>query len=145
MSKNILILNGPTLNMLGLREPEIYGTSTLSDVEKMCSEQARALGLTVDFRQSNHEGQLVDWILEARGKFAGMVFNPAAYSHTSVALRDALPLFEGPIIEVHISNIHARERFRHHSHVSAIADGVICGLGVMGYNLALTALADRLE
>lgn len=140
MSKNVLILNGPNLNMLGMREPEVYGSTSLADIEKNCAAYANKLGLTIDFRQSNHEGELVDWIQDARGKFDAIIFNPGAYSHTSIALRDALPVFDGTIIEVHISNIHARERFRHHSHVSAVADGVICGLGVMGYNLALTAL-----
>lgn len=142
MSKKVLILNGPNLNQLGVREPEIYGSTTLADIEKSCTKYASDLGLTVDFRQSNHEGELIDWIQDARGKFDAIIFNPGAYSHTSIALRDALPVFDGTIIEVHISNIHARERFRHHSHVSAVADGVICGLGVMGYNLALTALTD---
>lgn len=145
MSKKILILNGPNLNLLGLREPDVYGATTLADIEKSCVTQATALGLEVDVRQSNHEGELVDWVQQARGNFAAIIFNPGAYSHTSIALRDAIPVFDGPVIEVHISNIHARERFRHHSHISPVADGVICGMGVMGYNLALTALSDRLK
>lgn len=144
MAKKILILNGPNLNFLGKREPEVYGNLTLSDIEQMCAEEAATHSFEIDFRQSNSEGELVTWIQDAGGEFAGIVFNPAAYSHTSIAIRDALPLFEGPIVEVHISNIHARERFRHHSHVSPVATGVICGLGTMGYKLAIAALADQL-
>lgn len=144
MAKKILILNGPNLNFLGKREPEVYGNLTLADIEQMCAEEAALHGFEIDFRQSNSEGELVTWIQDASNTFAGIVFNPAAYSHTSIAIRDALPLFEAPIVEVHISNIHARERFRHHSHVSPVATGVICGLGAMGYKLAIAALADQL-
>lgn len=144
MAKSVLILNGPNLNMLGLREPQTYGTGTLEDIGVMCAREAAKLGLSVDFRQSNAEGELVGWIQEAHGKFAGLVINPAAYSHTSIAIHDALRIADMPVIEVHLSNIHARESFRHHSHVSAVADGVICGLGPDGYRLALIALAGRI-
>lgn len=130
----ILILNGPNLNMLGQRQPEIYGAETLADVEAMC----RGLGLAeLEFRQSNHEGQLVDWIQEARGAFGGIVINPGAYSHTSIAILDALNAYEGRVVEVHVSNIHKREAFRRHSHVSGRADAVIAGLGTEGYAAAL--------
>ena len=137
----ILILNGPNLNMLGTRQPEIYGADTLADVET----KARALGLAeLTFRQSNHEGQLVDWIQEARATQDGIVINPGAYSHTSVAILDALNAFDGPVVEVHISNIHKREAFRHHSYVSARAEAVIAGLGIEGYFAALRWLAARI-
>ncbi|MGP4114123.1 type II 3-dehydroquinate dehydratase [Streptomyces sp. 4N509B] len=129
-----MILNGPNLNLLGLRQPHIYGTDTLADVERLCVEAANRHGATVDMRQSNHEGQLVDWVQEAREHHDGIVINPAAYSHTSVALLDALSACEGrPIVEVHISNIHRREEFRRHSYVSGVADAVIAGCGVQGY------------
>ncbi|AXG79403.1 type II 3-dehydroquinate dehydratase [Streptomyces paludis] len=142
----VLVLNGPNLNLLGRRQPEIYGTDTLADVEKLCAETAASHGLETDFRQSNHEGQLVDWIQEAREHHAAIVINPAAYTHTSVAIRDALAACdELPIIEVHISNIHRREEFRHHSYVSAIADGVIAGCGIQGYALAVQRVARLLE
>lgn len=141
MSNLILILNGPNLNMLGLRQPEVYGPATLADVEAECRAAADALGLGCRCAQSNHEGQLIDWIHEARGTAAGIVINPGAYSHTSVAILDALNIFEGPVLEVHISNIHKREAFRHHSFVSARADGVIAGFGVQGYVLALQRMA----
>jgi 3-dehydroquinate dehydratase-2 len=135
---NILVLNGPNLNLLGQREPGIYGTETLADVEASC----RVLDLAgVEFRQSNHEGVLVDWIQEARGRFGAIVINPGAYSHSSIAILDALNAFEGRVVEVHISNIHRREAFRHHSHVSARADAVIAGLGTEGYRAALRYLA----
>jgi 3-dehydroquinate dehydratase-2 len=135
---NILVLNGPNLNLLGQREPGIYGTETLADVEASC----RVLDLAgVEFRQSNHEGVLVDWIQEARGRFDAIVINPGAYSHSSIAILDALNAFEGRVVEVHISNIHRREAFRHHSHVSARADAVIAGLGTEGYRAALRYLA----
>ena len=140
--KPVYVLNGPNLNMLGLREPEIYGDLTLADIETVCRGEADKLGLAVDLRQTNHEGQLVDWIQEARGSACGVIINPAAYSHTSVALLDALRLLDQPVIEVHISNIYAREAFRHHSFVSQVVDGVICGLGVTGYVLALEAVAS---
>lgn len=144
MPKPIFILNGPNLNLLGLRQPEIYGTQTLEDVAEACSALAEGLGLSVRFHQSNHEGQLVDWVHEARSAAAGIIINPAAYSHTSVAILDALNAFDGPVIEVHISNIHKREAFRHHSHVSARADGVIAGCGVEGYLLALRRMGSLL-
>ncbi|UWQ16198.1 type II 3-dehydroquinate dehydratase [Jannaschia sp. M317] len=140
MSK-ILILNGPNLNLLGQREPHIYGSDTLADVEA----QARALNLgDLTFAQSNHEGALVDLIQQARGTQDAIVINPGAYSHTSVAILDALSAFEGPVVEVHISNIHKREAFRHHSYVSARAEAVIAGLGIEGYFAALRWLAARL-
>jgi len=138
----ILILNGPNLNLLGTRQPEIYGHASLADVEKSCRRRAGELGLGLEFRQSNHEGELIDWIQQARGKMAGIVINPAGYSHSSVALLDALVACELPVIEVHLSNIFKREAFRHHSFVSEAARGVICGLGPRGYLLALDALAD---
>ena len=141
MAKPIFILNGPNLNLLGLRQPEIYGSQTLDDVAEACSALADDLGVTIRFLQSNHEGQLVDWIQEARGAAAGIIINPAAYSHTSVAILDALNAFDGPVIEVHISNIHKREAFRQHSFVSARADGVIAGCGVEGYLLGLRRMA----
>lgn len=144
MATSILILNGPNLNLLGTRQPEIYGSTTLDDIHKMCVSAADALGLEIDFRQSNHEGELVTWIQQARGVAAGLIINPAAYTHTSVALLDALVAVEMPVIEVHLSNIHRREEFRRHSYVSQAASGVICGLGAKGYELALTAMADLL-
>lgn len=139
----VLVLNGPNLNMLGTREPEIYGSQTLADIEAMAAERAAALGLAIDFRQSNSEGELVTWIQEARTSAQAIVINAGAYSHTSIAILDALQAFEGPIVEVHLSNIFRREAFRHHSHVSGVAVGVICGLGAKGYLLALEALADK--
>lgn len=137
MAKPIFILNGPNLNLLGLRQPEIYGRQTLEDVAEACGALAEELGLAIRFQQSNHEGQLVDWIQEARAAAAGVVINPGAYTHTSVAILDALNAFDGPVIEVHISNIHKREAFRHHSYVSLRAEGVIAGFGTEGYLLAL--------
>jgi len=137
----ILILNGPNLNLLGVREPETYGTDTLADIEEACLERAAALGLAVDFRQSNHEGQLVDWIQEARDSADGIVINAGGYTHSSVAILDALRASDLPVIEVHISNIFKREHFRHRSYVSLAATGVICGLGPHGYLLALDAIA----
>jgi len=141
----VLVLNGPNLNMLGTREPTIYGRATLAEIEQACVADGKRLGLAVTCRQSNHEGELVTWIQQARGSMGGIVINPGAYSHTSVAILDALTAAEVPTIEVHLSNIHKREAFRHHSYVSRIATGVICGLGVQGYMLALLALADRLN
>mgnify|MGYP000240438218 FL=1 len=141
LSKPIFVLNGPNLNLLGLRQPEIYGRETLADVEAALGALAGDLGVVLVCRQSNHEGQLVDWIQEARGTAAGILINPGAYSHTSVAILDALNAFEGPVLEVHISNIHKREAFRHHSFVSARADGVIAGFGTQGYLLALRRMA----
>lgn len=138
---NIHILNGPNLNLLGSREPDVYGHETLADVEQACAQAAQQLGVTTLFRQSNHEGELVDWVQQAREKAAGIIINPAAFTHTSVALLDALQMFEGPVLEVHISNIHKRESFRHHSFISARADGVIAGFGTQGYVLALHRMA----
>ncbi|WP_417533414.1 type II 3-dehydroquinate dehydratase [Marinobacterium stanieri] len=142
MSKLIYVLNGPNLNLLGKRQPEIYGHETLADVQKRMEEKGDALGLEIAFFQSNHEGELVDIIHQAREQAAGIVINPAAYSHTSVAILDALNTFEGPVVEVHISNIHKREAFRHHSYVSSRAEGVIAGLGTLGYVLALDYFAQ---
>ena len=141
----ITILNGPNLNLLGRRQPEIYGHDTLADVEASCRTAAEAAGFELRFHQSNAEHQLIDWIHEAREVSGGIVINPAAYSHTSVAILDALNTFEGPVIEVHISNIHKREEFRHHSFVSARADGVIAGCGVQGYVLAVERLKTLLK
>lgn len=144
MAKRVLVLNGPNLNMLGVREPQTYGSQTLADIEKMCKAEGKKLGLTVTCKQSNHEGELVTWIQEAMGRQDAIVINPAAYSHTSVAIHDAIRAVGLPVIEVHLSNIHTREEFRHHSFVSAVATGVICGLGAAGYRLALSALAEKL-
>lgn len=144
MPSTIMILNGPNLNLLGTREPEIYGSETLADVESRCQQRAQSLGLAVDFRQSNIEGQLVEWIHEARQSAKGIIINAAAYTHTSVALLDALNTCEMPIIEVHLSNIHQRESFRHKSYIARAADGMICGLGSLGYELALEAVSKRL-
>ena len=141
----ILILNGPNLNMLGIREPHIYGSSTLADIEAACAERAGELELDIDFRQSNHEGQIVDWIQEARGSADGIILNPAGFTHTSVAIHDAIKASGVPTIEVHLSNIHRREEWRHHSYISLVADGVIMGLGPQGYLLALDAHARMLE
>jgi 3-dehydroquinate dehydratase II len=135
--KPIYLMNGPNLNLLGLRQPEIYGRETLADVEASVAALAADLGLSIEAMQSNHEGQLVDWIHAARENSAGIIINPGAYSHTSVAILDALNAFEGPVLEVHISNIHKRDAFRHHSFVSSRAEGVIAGFGTEGYLLAL--------
>ncbi len=140
MAVPILILNGPNLNLLGTREPGVYGATTLADIERDCGAAGRKLGLAVDFRQSNHEGVLVDWIQEARSTAKGIVINPGAYTHTSVAIHDAIRAVGLPVIEVHLSNIFAREEFRHHSYVSPVAVGTICGLGAQGYLLALEAM-----
>jgi 3-dehydroquinate dehydratase II len=142
MPKTVFVLNGPNLNLLGTREPHIYGRATLGDVEKLCRAAAKRHGLALQFRQSNHEGQIIDWIHEAHAeKAAGLVINPAGYTHTSVAIADALAILEVPVIEIHISNIHAREAFRSRSYVSRIARSVVCGFGVDGYALAITGLA----
>jgi 3-dehydroquinate dehydratase-2 len=141
----IVVLNGPNINMLGLRQPHIYGSATIDDVEQLCVDTAEPLGLAIDFRQTNSEGELVTWVQECRGRAAGIVINPAGYTTTSIALLDALLASEVPTIEVHITNIHRREEFRQHSYVSKAAVGVICGLGIKGYALALQAMADILE
>ncbi len=143
--KPIYVMNGPNLNLLGLRQPEIYGRETLADVLGQMAALAAELGLSVQGMQSNHEGQLVDCIHEARINAAGIIINPGVYSHTSVAIFDALNTFEGPVLEVHISNIHKREAFRHHSYVSARAEGVIAGFGTEGYVLALRRMASLLR
>jgi len=142
---SVLILNGPNLNLLGTRKPEVYGHTTLADVEELCRREAGKLGLDVEFRQSNHEGQLIDWIHEfgpkvAAGECIGAVYNPGAHTHTSVAVRDAIEGVSLPVIECHISNVHKREEFRHHSFVSPVASGIIVGFGVIGYTLAINGL-----
>ena len=141
----IAVLNGPNMNMLGLRQPKLYGHATIDDVETLCAETAERLGLAIDFRQTNGEGELVSWVQECRGRAAGIVINPAGYTTTSIALMDALLAVELPVVEVHVTNIHRREEFRHHSFVSKAATGVIAGLGVGGYRLALLAMAELLE
>jgi 3-dehydroquinate dehydratase-2 len=143
--KLVAVFNGPNLNMLGVREPEKYGTATLDDVESLCAEAAEDLGLAIDFRQSNLEGELVGWIQECRGRAHGIIINPAGYTTTSVAILDALTAVGLPVIEVHITNIHRREEFRQHSLVSKAAVGVIAGLGVTGYALALEAMAGMIH
>jgi len=140
MSKPIYVLNGPNLNLLGQREPHIYGAESLEDVRARCERRAAALGQAVVFRQTNHEGELIDWVQEARREGLGLVINPAGYGHTSVALLDALKSVGIPIVECHLSNPHEREPFRHHSYVSLAAQGVICGLGAAGYELAIEAV-----
>ncbi len=144
MPLSILILNGPNLNLLGTRQPEVYGGATLADVEAMCADKATALGVGIDFRQSNHEGALVDWIHDAKGKHDGIVLNAGAYTHTSIALLDAIASVALPVAEVHISNIHKREAFRHFSYVSKVALGVICGFGPYGYVIGIDALVHHL-
>jgi 3-dehydroquinate dehydratase II len=141
----VFILNGPNLNLLGVRDPSIYGRDTLGDIEERCTARAASLDLEIDFRQTNHEGQLVDWIQEARESADGIILNAGAYTHTSVAVLDALSAAGLPVIEVHLSNIFRRESFRHHSYVSLAATGVICGLGAQGYELALDAVARLIE
>jgi len=145
MPRTIYILNGPNLNLLGKRQPEIYGRETLADVEANCVAIAGELGLTAAFLQSNWEGQIVEWIHEARDKAAGIIINPGALTHTSIAVLDALNAFEGPVLEVHISNIHKRERFRHHSYVSLRAEGVIAGFGIEGYSFAMQRMGSLLK
>jgi 3-dehydroquinate dehydratase-2 len=141
----IAVLNGPNMNMLGLRQPHLYGSATLDDVESLCAETADRLGLAIDFRQTNGEGELIGWVQEMRGRAAGIVINPAGYTTTSIALMDALLATELPVAEVHVTNIHRREEFRQHSYVSKAALGVIAGFGIYGYALALQALANHLE
>ena len=145
MSRTVFVLNGPNLNLLGLRQPHIYGHETLEDVERDCRALAAELRLDLRFRQSNREYEIVDWVHEARNVAGGIVINPAAFTHTSVAILDALNAFEPPVIEVHISNVHKREAFRHHSFVSLRADGVIAGFGTQGYLLALRRVARLID
>ncbi|BCX52253.1 MULTISPECIES: type II 3-dehydroquinate dehydratase [Comamonas] len=145
--KTVYVLNGPNLNLLGMREPGIYGSATLADVQKLCEEACLCHGLKLEFRQSNHEGELVDWIheagrLHAKGELQALIMNAAAYTHTSVAILDAVKGTAVPLVELHISNVHARESFRHHSYLSATARAVMCGFGVAGYGLAIDAVAQ---
>lgn len=139
----VYVLNGPNLNLLGQRQPEIYGRDTLDDVVALCTEVAARHGRVVEARQSNHEGVLIDWVHEARTQASGVVINPGGYTHTSVALRDALVTLEVPVVELHISNVHAREEFRAHSYISPVVTGTIAGLGVAGYGLAVEFLCSR--
>lgn len=141
---SVLLLNGPNLNMLGTRQPELYGTETLADVEALSVKHGAVLGLTVSCSQSNHEGALVDAIQAAKGVHAGIILNAGAYTHTSIALMDAISAVELPVVELHLTNIHARDAFRHHSYIAPVAVGQICGFGVHGYVLALEALARHL-
>jgi 3-dehydroquinate dehydratase-2 len=146
MAKTVYVLNGPNLNLLGTREPQTYGRATLKDVEKLCRDTAKQHKLEVEFRQSNHEGELVDWVHEAGAKkAAGVVINAGGYTHSSVAIRDAVSAIAVPVIEVHISNIFAREDFRHFSHIAPVAKGTLCGFGVNGYALAIGGLAAMLD
>ena len=145
MAKPVLIVNGPNLNRLGTREPHIYGSTTLAEVEAQCRQRATTLGLALDFRQSNHEGIIIDWLQDARTTACAIIINPAGYTFTSVAIPDALKMFAGPIIELHISNVHKREAIYHHSRVSAVATAVIAGLGTDGYATALDAVAQMLR
>ncbi|MBB4185303.1 type II 3-dehydroquinate dehydratase [Sinorhizobium terangae] len=142
MPSTIFVLNGPNLNALGKREPGIYGGQTLSDIEAMCTSEGKLLGFDVDFRQSNHEGTLVDWLHEAGDKAAGVAINPGAYGHTSIAMHDAIRAIAVPVVELHLSNIHAREEFRHKSMIAPAVKGVICGFGAQSYILALHALKN---
>lgn len=145
MAQKIMVLNGPNLNLLGTRQPEVYGCDTLADIEARLHERAEGYGLEIELRQSNHEGELVTWIQEARTTCAGIIINPAAYTHTSVAILDALLACEMPVIELHLSNPHRRDAFRHRSYVSKVATGVIAGFGGHGYELALQAMAKLVE
>ena len=144
MTHSILILNGPNLNLLGTRQPEVYGPTTLSDIEALCHEKAKALGIEIVFAQSNHEGALVDMLHAARGVHAGIILNAGAYTHTSVALMDAISSIMLPVVELHLSNIHAREAFRHKSYIAPVAVGQICGFGAAGYPLAMDALVSHI-
>ncbi|MCP4327409.1 MAG: type II 3-dehydroquinate dehydratase [Alphaproteobacteria bacterium] len=144
-TNTVLIINGPNLNMLGAREPEIYGTVTLPDIESMCQNHGKTLGFDVDFRQSNAESDLISWIQDIDIQVAGLIINAGAYTHTSIALLDALKTINRPIIEVHLSNVYSRETFRHRSYISPAATGTICGFGPYGYVMALDALADQLR
>ena len=142
MLKRLMILNGPNLNLLGVREPDIYGTTTLAQIKQSCEQNAARLGLELSFHQSNHEGELVDLIQSARQSADAIIINPAGYSFTSIAILDAIKAFEGPVLEVHISNIHARDEYHRHSKISSVATGVICGLGPHGYIAAMHAVAE---
>lgn len=142
MTKTIFVLNGPNLNLLGTREPGFYGAATMQSIETACGTLATDLGYSIDFRQSNHEGTLVDWIQEADRTACGIVINPAAYTHTSIALHDAIRAIAIPVIEIHLSNVHARETFRSHSYISPVANGVICGFGSESYLLGIRALSS---
>ncbi|MGJ8587106.1 MAG: type II 3-dehydroquinate dehydratase [Yoonia sp.] len=144
MTKSILILNGPNLSLLGTRQPEVYGPTTLADIEALCHEKAKALGIEIVFAQSNHEGALVDMLHAARGVHAGVILNAGAYTHTSVALMDAISSIMLPVVELHLSNIHAREAFRHKSYIAPVAVGQICGFGAAGYPLAIDALVSHI-
>jgi 3-dehydroquinate dehydratase II len=145
MPKPVFVLNGPNLNLVGVREPAIYGAETLGDIKRRTETRAQALGLGVDFRQSNSEGELVTWIQEAREQACGIILNAGAYTHTSIAILDALNAAQKPVVELHLSNVFRRESFRHHSYVSPAAQGVICGFGPKGYELALEAMASLVE
>lgn len=145
MVPTIVVLNGPNLNLLGTREPQIYGSDTLADIERQAAAHAKTLGFAIEFHQSNNEGTLIDWIHAARGRAQGLVLNAGAYSHTSIALRDALSAVELPVVEVHLSNLAKREPFRHHSHIAPVALGTISGFGAFGYLLALDAMAHHLN
>jgi 3-dehydroquinate dehydratase-2 len=143
MAKTVYVLNGPNLNLLGTREPKIYGRATLADVEKLCRETGKRHQFSIEFRQTNHEGEIVDCVHEAAGRnAAGIIINPGAYTHTSIALRDAISAVEVPVIEIHISNIFARESFRHMSHIAPVAKASLCGFGIAGYALAIDGLAS---
>jgi len=143
--KRLMILNGPNLNLLGVREPHIYGTTTLAQIRESCERQAGELALALAFHQSNHEGELVDWIQSARQTADAIIINPAGYSFTSIAILDAIKAFEGPVLEVHISNIHARDEYHRHSKISSVATGVICGLGPYGYIAAMQAVVQMAQ
>ena len=145
MAVSLLILNGPNLNLLGTRQPEVYGRTTLADIQAVCSARAKALGIAVDFEQSNHEGKLIDLIHAARGTYQGIIINAGAYTHTSIAIMDALKSVALPVVELHLSNIHARESYRHRSYIAPIAVGQICGFGAAGYPLAIEALLGWLK
>ena len=145
MTRKILIMNGPNLNLLGLRQPEIYGRTTLNDVEKLCRDTARDLGVSVSFMQSNHEGALIDAVHDARGQYDGIILNAGGLTHTSIALMDALASIALPVVEVHLSNIHQREDFRHRSYISKVALGQVCGFGAYGYAMSLRAISNHLE
>ncbi len=145
MTKKILILNGPNLNLLGSRQPEVYGKTTLKDIQLACEKRGEQYGFEIDFRQSNVEGEMVDWLHEAKSTCLGVVLNAGAYTHTSIALMDAISSIELPVVEVHLSNIHAREEFRHKSFISKVALGQICGFGAIGYEMALEALNSHFD